>query len=70
MPIYEFKCRDCGSLMEALRRMDQGPEGLICPKCESKNLERALSTFAAAPGQAADPGCGKGADCGKNTGFG
>jgi putative FmdB family regulatory protein len=46
MPIYEFRCGDCGRVVEALRRIGEGPEGLTCPGCGSSRLDRQLSTFA------------------------
>jgi putative FmdB family regulatory protein len=41
MPIYDFACRDCGKLFEALVLKEQ-PE---CPGCNSKNLEQQITTF-------------------------
>ncbi len=40
MPIYEYKCRDCGDEFEALVRKSDTPS---CPKCSSTELERLLS---------------------------
>ena len=44
MPIYEYRCRDCGEVTEALVRMG-GTPGLACPNCGSKKLERKFSVF-------------------------
>ena len=44
MPIYEFKCNDCGNLfdiIESLKEHDKHKEK--CPKCKSENIERVLS---------------------------
>jgi putative FmdB family regulatory protein len=47
MPIYEYKCDDCGSQFEKLvRRASDVPE-IECPSCGQKHLTQALSTFAA-----------------------
>ena len=43
MPIYEFACRDCGHCFEDLIL---GSEIPVCPKCESKQLQKLLSVFA------------------------
>ncbi len=44
MPIYEFRCSDCSELFELLV-VKQGEEvELTCPKCQSENFERVLST--------------------------
>ena len=46
MPIYEYRCDDCGTKFEKLvRRSDVA--GLECPSCGQKHLTQELSTFAA-----------------------
>lgn len=44
MPLYDYACRACGHEFEALVRGSDAPSS--CPKCQSQNLERLLSTFA------------------------
>ena len=46
MPIYEFKCRDCGKLNSVFTRTVSSPVDAECKSCGSKKLERALSKFA------------------------
>jgi putative FmdB family regulatory protein len=48
MPIYEFVCRKCKADFEELV-MSQA-EKVACPKCGSKRVERAMSTFSYASG--------------------
>lgn len=43
MPIYDFQCRQCGHVFEAVVRHEDTPE---CPACRSQRLERLLSSFA------------------------
>ncbi len=44
MPIYDYRCRECGQVHEVfLQRADAAPER--CPSCGSEDLERLLSTF-------------------------
>ena len=46
MPIFEYRCEDCGSKFEKLvRRSDEAAE-LACPSCGQKHLQQELSTFA------------------------
>jgi putative FmdB family regulatory protein len=41
MPIYEFKCQDCGKISELLvMRKD---EAVSCTSCNSQNLEKLMS---------------------------
>lgn len=54
MPIFEFKCMQCEEYIEKLVMNDADMVELRCPKCESGDLERVLSTtnFAIPPGGA------------------
>ena len=40
MPIYEYRCKDCGKEFEALVRKSDVP---ACPGCAGTDLERLLS---------------------------
>lgn len=45
MPVYEFKCRECGSITAELRRMgDFTPPR--CTTCRSSHMEKIFSLFA------------------------
>lgn len=44
MPIYEFRCLECGNLMEIILSASQEQAGLECPDCHSQELERVLSS--------------------------
>ena len=61
MPIYEYKCQDCGSKFEKLVRRSADAEALECPSCGKKHLTQELSTFAAhasgSPKEAGLPPC-------------
>jgi putative FmdB family regulatory protein len=45
MPLYDFRCRGCGSEFEALVRAHD-EAGPICPSCGGTDLEQLLSSFA------------------------
>lgn len=45
MPVYEYRCRECGRHFEKLRRMSDKDDDLICPECQSKEIDRLMSTF-------------------------
>ncbi len=40
MPLYDYSCRKCSEVFEALVRGKTAP---TCPKCKSEDLERLLS---------------------------
>ena len=46
MPIYEFKCRDCGRLSSVFTRSIGASVDAECKHCGSRALERAFSRFA------------------------
>lgn len=72
MPLYEYRCEDCGKAFEMLRRMSEADNAAVCPKCESPRAQRQFSTFAAVganTGGAMEMGCAK-PGCGARTGFG
>ena len=47
MPIYEYRCEDCGERFEVLTlTIGQKPPDLLCPECESRELKRLISSVA------------------------
>ncbi len=46
MPIYEFRCLNCGHIFELLKlKKETEKVKMKCPKCSSKEVERVLSTI-------------------------
>lgn len=68
MPLYEYRCRECGHRFEILQRLGQGADGLECLRCGAPGVEKQFSTFAASGGDSsrgssshgAAGGCGPG----------
>lgn len=52
MPIFEYRCSDCGTRFEKLVRSSD-TDGPLCPECGTNHLEQQLSTFAAHAGNGA-----------------
>jgi putative FmdB family regulatory protein len=42
MPIYEYRCTDCGHRLEALQRLADQPL-LVCPACGKESLTKLMS---------------------------
>lgn len=46
MPIYEFKCQDCGRLTSVFVKSMSSKQKATCSHCGGRRLSRALSRFA------------------------
>ncbi len=67
MPIYEFRCEDCGKIFEALCITKEDEKQVKCPYCASKKVRKEYSTFATSWGRGFGLGSGS---CGSGSGFG
>lgn len=44
MPIYEYECTACGERFDKLiRSMSQAPPEIVCPACQSLDVQRLIS---------------------------
>ncbi|MBW2615312.1 MAG: zinc ribbon domain-containing protein [Deltaproteobacteria bacterium] len=43
MPIFEFRCMDCGDVFEKLFMSSDEKWEMVCPQCKSQSLERVVS---------------------------
>jgi putative FmdB family regulatory protein len=50
MPIFEYKCNDCGKKFDILHKSSVNLEEVACPDCQSKNSTKLLSAFSASMG--------------------
>jgi putative FmdB family regulatory protein len=58
MPIYEYRCKKCYETFEVLQKISEDNKGLRCPKCDTGEPERVLSSFCAAGGPRSTTGSG------------
>lgn len=49
MPLYEYKCEECGSLFEKL--VSHAESEIVCVQCQSKRVRKQFSVFAASVSQ-------------------
>lgn len=65
MPIYDFRCRECGKVLEMfVRRI--GGQAVSCPECGSENLEKLISAsymVSTAPSAPGNTCCGRAERC-------
>lgn len=45
MPLYEYRCTQCGEKFEIRQAMGEDGSKLNCPKCQAGNPEKLFSTF-------------------------
>ena len=67
MPVYEFECGKCGERFDCFVHSLERIEGVSCPKCGSKKVEKLISGFSCGGGS-----CGSGGSTpgGSSSGFG
>ena len=65
MPIYEYRCKECGKVFEEIVAKATA-RSLPCPSCKSKKTEKLMSRIGAVgkgKGGSSDFACGSGAPC-------
>jgi putative FmdB family regulatory protein len=65
MPIYEYRCENCGKVFEKLTKACNRDEEMECPVCGSKETRRIFSVFGVSGsdsggGESHGPSCGGG----------
>jgi putative FmdB family regulatory protein len=46
MPLYEYRCSDCGTTFEKFVRSMTARDDFECPECHSDDVVKAFSAFA------------------------
>lgn len=57
MPIYEFRCHDCGEKFEQLCPLGETGANVRCPRCAGKQITRLMSAFSAPGTGGGNKGC-------------
>ena len=64
MPLYEYRCSDCGHSFEKMVRFSDAPQLPECPHCHSPQTEKKLSTIAASFSSVGGSSSSGGSSCG------
>ncbi|MEW5736371.1 MAG: zinc ribbon domain-containing protein [Thermodesulfobacteriota bacterium] len=68
MPIYEYRCDDCGRIFEKLV-LGSSDTDVRCPKCDCREVKRLLSSCSSATGGLGSSSSSSGSSCGSSRGF-
>ncbi len=66
MPIYEYRCNECGEVQEVLHKSMQANETVKCSSCGSEDLTRLISAANVSMGGISNKGltcCGREERC-------
>ena len=56
MPIYEFRCAQCGNIQELIQTSSSEEVEMKCDECQCETFERVLSTVSYAMGSSSGGG--------------
>ncbi len=57
MPIYEFRCKQCGKVFEVLFFSLSEKREVLCPDCNSEEVDKLMSVFGGTFGGASSSSC-------------
>ena len=69
MPLYEYRCNQCGEVFEKLVRFSEADRILPCPKCDSQDTHKKLTTIASLNSSSSGSTSSTGSSCGSRGGF-
>ena len=67
MPLYDFKCKSCGYKFEKLVFKEEEIKEIKCPKCQSNNIEKLLTTFRIGSSENSESSCPTCPTCSSGT---
>ena len=69
MPIYEYRCKNCGAEFEKQLRFSEANQIPICPKCKSTQTRKKISSVVSFSANPSSSSTGTSASCGTGGGF-
>lgn len=67
MPIFDYRCRECGSLYDIFHKVREVTEDVICPSCGSHQYKKLMSApfvaVGSSPAKKAAESCDMGDAC-------
>jgi len=69
MPIYDYKCAECGKIYDVFHKVREVTEDVVCPACGSPKHTKMMSVpNLSVSGSSASQNCPEGPACGMNSG--
>jgi len=69
MPIYEYRCNDCGNLFEILTTSSKAANRVQCSKCHSEKVSKLISAGSIKLSQGTALPSAPAMGCGNKSGF-
>lgn len=69
MPVYDYRCNDCGTLYDVYHKLKEVTEDVLCPHCGSAKHKKLISASSVAVGgksgssSFSEPSCESGGGC-------
>ena len=68
MPIYDYRCKECGTEFEKMVRLSEADRSPLCPQCGSQDTRKQITTFASLNSTSSTRGSSS-SSCGSGGGF-
>jgi putative FmdB family regulatory protein len=69
MPLYEYRCNECGSEFEKRVSFSEADQMPVCPKCENPHTTKKLSKVVSFGTVSSSSVSTSGSSCGSRGGF-
>jgi putative FmdB family regulatory protein len=68
MPIYDYRCKECGAEFEKIVRLSEADRTPLCPECSSPDTRKQITTFAS-PSSSSSTSSSSSSGCGSSSRF-
>ncbi len=69
MPLFEYRCNECGNEFEKIVRFSEASQNPDCPACQGQDTKKKISTFASRGSSFSSAGVAASSSCGSRGGF-
>ena len=74
MPVYDYRCSECGATYDVYHKVREIAEDIVCPSCGSLKHKKLMSASAVSMGDKSSPAssgppCESGGCCGGSCGL-